>query len=229
MASPTAGRAPRAPRKYDDAERTRVTPEWLDWYAQQQELASTEGWEDLAAAGYEPSMYFPDMDGKAIPEEGAWILVVEEPYTELRARFRVPLLSMWRARPHTLNSGGVSTHGITVHPKQAVIATPAGDLHLWAHEYVVATSPMQLASDPDATLHSLGGQPVLDEDELFYLMSRGISRHDAVMLLFDRVQSLDFVYVTFPDEVTEALAGAGRSLSRHIALNPRTATEEHTP
>ncbi|MBP5897910.1 SufD family Fe-S cluster assembly protein [Streptomyces scabiei] len=184
-----------------------------------------DGWSIAASIGAEPSMYFPEQDGKAVPEEGAWIIVVEEPMTELRSRFRVPELSMWRARPHQLNSGAITVgHGkqaAKVYPKQAVIATPRGDLHLWPHEYVVADRPMELASDPEATLNSLGGEPVLDEEELFYLMSRGIQRHEAVMLLFDKVTSLDFVYVTFPKEVTDVLAGAGQSLRRHMALKPR--------
>ncbi|MFI5702607.1 hypothetical protein ACIA78_21485 [Streptomyces xanthochromogenes] len=167
--------------------------------------------EHADSIGAEPSMFFPEQDGKAVPEEGAWIIVVEEPMTELRSRFRVPELSMWRARPHQLNSGAITVgHGkqaAKVYPKQAVIATSRGDLHLWPHEHVVADRPMELASDPEATLNSLGGQPVLDEEELFYLMSRGLPRHEAVMLLFDRVTSLDFVYVTFPKEVTDVLAG----------------------
>ncbi|MET9661155.1 hypothetical protein [Streptomyces sp. NPDC006510] len=83
---------------------------------------------------------------------------------------------------------------------------------------------MTLVSDPDATLHALDGQPALDEDAVFYLMSRGIPRHEAVMALFDTVTSLDFVYVTFPEWITDALAGAGLSLCRHMALNPRKST-----
>lgn len=215
----------RAPRKYADPQRTQVTTEWLDWYDRQRALAESDGWDELAAVGFEPSTYLPARDGKEIPADGAWILVVEEPFTELRARFRVPLLSMWRARPHQLSSGAIVSNGITLHPQQAVIATPAGDLHLWAHEYVIAERPMQLAADPDATLHTLGGDPVLDEAELFYLMSRGIPHRDAVMLLFDQITSLDFVYVTFPDEITTALAGAGVSLRRHVAMNRRAGLE----
>ncbi|MER6520064.1 hypothetical protein ABT246_24820 [Streptomyces sp. NPDC001553] len=147
--------------------------------------------------------------------------MVEEPCTELSSRFRIPPLSMWRARPHELNSGAVRINDASITPKQVVIATPGGDLHLWPHEYVAAERPMELASDPDATLNSLGGQPVLDEEELFYLMSRGIPRHEALMLLLDKVTSLDFVYVTLPKEVTDILAGAGQSLRQHMALNPR--------
>jgi hypothetical protein len=211
----------RAPRKYSDRQRTKVTTEWLDWYEQQRAAAETDGWMELASAGIDPSTYMPATEGKEIPADGAWILVVEEPFTELRAKFRVPLLSMWRARPHQLNSGAISRNGITLYPQQAVIATPAGDLHLWAHEYVIADRPMQLAADPDATLHTLGGEPVLDELELFYLMSRGIPHRDAVMMLFDKVTSLDFVYITFPEEITAALAGVGTSFRRHVAMNHR--------
>ena len=212
----------RGPKKYLDSRKTKVNPEWLTWDDERRRQAAEDLELFAASAGYDPSMYFPEREGKAIPEEGAWIIVVEEPHTVLRSQFRVPPLSMWRARPYELNSGPLRHNGVTVYPKQAVIATPAGDLHLWPHEYIVAKRPMELAADPDSTLNSLGGDPVLDEEELFYLMSRGIRHQDAVMLLFDKVTSLDFVYVTFPEWITDALAGAGQSLRRHIALNPRT-------
>ncbi|MFF2053782.1 hypothetical protein ACFVU2_19415 [Leifsonia sp. NPDC058194] len=211
-----------APKKYADDRRTQVTPEWLDWDEDRRAEAADEGWELAAAAGFDPAIYFPEQVDKAIPEEGAWILILEEPHTPVREKFRLPLLSMWRARPHQLNDGAVNiTKRLKVYPKQAVIATPAGDLHLWPHEYQIATNPMGLASDPDAELHALGGQPVLDEEELFYLQSRGIPRQQATMMLFDRIESLDFVYVTFPEEITSLLEGVGRPLHRHIALNPR--------
>jgi hypothetical protein len=211
-----------APKKYADARRTIITDEWLSWEAQQHEDNSDDGWFEAAHAGYDPSMFFPEKDGKAIPDDGAWILVIEEPNTEMRSRFRVPPISMWRARRHELSDSPLTTStGAKFFPQQAVIATPAGDLHLWPHEYVIATQPMELASNPDAELHALGGQPVVDEDEMFYLQSRGIPRSTAVMMLFDKVVSFDFVYVTFPDEITEVLAGAGQSLRRHVALNPR--------
>ncbi|WP_326742838.1 hypothetical protein [Streptomyces sp. NBC_01768] len=212
------------PKKHAEPRHTQGTPEWQERDAERCAEAADEGRFLAASIGAEPSMYFPEQDGKAVPEDGAWILVVEEPFTELRSRFRVPPLSMWRARPHELNTGAIVSKGVKIHPKQAIISTPGGDLHLWPHEYVVVDRPMALVSDPDATLHSLGGQPVLDEEALFYLMSRGIPRHEAVMVLFDTVTSLDFVYVTFPEWITDALAGAGQSLCRHMALNPRKST-----
>lgn len=206
--------------KDGEAHRSRGIPEQWEHDAE----PSADDLDRLFAesGGTEPATYFPEQDGKTVPEDGAWIIVVEEPLTELRSRFRVPLLSMWRARPYVLNSGAIVSKGVKVHPKQAVITTPGGDLHLWPHEYVVVGRPMMLVCDPDAMLHSLDGQPVLDEEALFYLMSRAIPRHQAVMVLFDTVTSLDHVYVTFPEWITDALAGAGQNLRRHMALNPRT-------
>jgi hypothetical protein len=211
-----------APKKYADARRTVITDEWKVWEAARHEAAIEDGWEDALNKGLDPEMFFPERADKAIPEEGAWIIVLEEPHSEVKDRFRVPLLSMWRARSHELNHGGfVGSTGVKFHPKQAVISTPGGDLHLWPHEYIVAKEPMALASEPEAELHSLGGEPVVDAEALFYLQSRGIPHQTAVMMLFNTVQSLDFVYVTFPDWVTSVFAGVGQSLQRYIALNPR--------
>lgn len=214
-----------APKKYLDSDQVVANPEWIKWRDELRgELLEDARW-NLSALGYSVDTYLPEDSGKAIPEDGAWILVLEEPLTELRDRFRLPLLSMWRARPHTLNDGAVvlgsGKRSIKLYPKQAVISTPGGDLHLWPHEYIIASNPMALLSHEDSMIHSLGGTPVLAEDQLFYLMSRGISRHDATMLLFDQITTTDFVYVTFPEEVTEALRGVGMSLHRHMALNPR--------
>jgi hypothetical protein len=114
-----------------------------------------------------------------------------------------------------MNHAGFTTKSkVTFYPQQAVIATPAGDLHLWPHEYVMATRPMDLASDPEAELHSLGGEVVLDEDKMFYLQSRGIPRSEATLMIFDTIKSLDFVYVTFPEWLTTMFAGVGQANHR---------------
>ena len=200
------------PHKYLDADRTEINPEWLT----AREAALAEVIADPMAyglAGSDIHVYLPEHYERAIPEHGAWILVREEPRTELRQRFRVPLLSMWRARPHRLHQGvrRITVDGFVfnLEPKQAVITTPGGQLHLWAHEYVMATDPQRLLSDPDAQLHSLGGEPVLDQDQLFYLTSRGIPHEQAVLMLFDSIENTDFCYVSFPEEITSALTGVG--------------------
>lgn len=99
---------------------------------------------------------------------------------------------------------------LRLHPRQAVISTPGGDLHLWPREYVLATNPRALVSDPGATIHTLGGQPLVDTEQLFYLMSRGVPYSQAVLMLFDQVRGTDHCYVTFPEEITSLLAGIGR-------------------
>jgi hypothetical protein len=204
-----------APKKYADARRTVITDEWHEWEADRHAEAIDDGWEEAMDAGLEAEKYFPERDGKAIPEDGAWILVLEEPHTEMKDRFTVPPISMWRARKHEVNAAAFTTRsGVKFWPQQAVITTPGGDLHLWPHEYAMATRPMELASDPDAELHSLGGEVVLDEEKMFYLQSRGIPRSDATLMLFDTIKSLDFVYVTFPEWLTSMFAGVGQAHHR---------------
>lgn len=210
----------RAPKKYADKNRTIVTEEWQIWHRRQVALGEDQGYSHLLAAGVDPDTYILPPE-KVIPEEGAWILITEVP-RGVALNFDVPPLSMWRARSHELNTGGIEiAKGVKVWPQQAVIATPAGDLHLWPHEYIVAKDPVGLVSDPDSSLHQLGGSPVLNDDHLFYLMSRGISRREATLLLFEQITDTSFVYVTFPDWVTDLMYGMGQSLSRHISLNPR--------
>lgn len=195
-------------RKYLDQDRTVINPEWL----LEREAALEEIAQDPIGYGVPAESvdrYLPTIDGKAITADGAWVLVVSEPHTELMDRFRVPILSMWRARPHQISSSpikcSVDGHTVTLRPQQAVIATPGGDLHLWPNEYVLASDPRALACDPDATINSLGGQAAIDPEQLFYLLSRGIDKATATEMLFDQIQGNDFCYVTFPEEVTSAL------------------------
>lgn len=218
----------RLPRKYIDADRTQIDPEWLA----AREAALAEVVADPMSYGLTGSdiyTYLPEHYDRDIPERGAWILVREEPHTELRQRFRVPLLSMWRARPHRLNQGvrRITADGFVfnLEPRQAVITTPGGELNLWAHEYVMAGEPRALLSDPDATLHTLGGQPVLDPEQLFYLTSRGIPTEQAVLMLFDSIENTDVCYVSFPEEITSALAGVGAPM---WAWSHRTAPGHET-
>lgn len=207
------------PKKYLDADRTEVNPEWLEWREEK---------ERGAARFFGPDVHmqlYPEEHGRAIPKGGCWIRVLEEPFTELRARFRVPLQSIWRARPHYLNVGGL---GVGRRPHQAVIATPGGDLHLWPWEYDIVPSVAGfIGREPDFVLHRLGGEPVFSgelEDQLFYLQSRGLTRHDASMLLLDDMLTTNFVYFTMADDLAEAMGGIGVPLWRHMLAHPRTRT-----
>lgn len=207
---------------YADLARTDVTPEWWEW--------AREAAEDACAAmGVHPMTYWPEDYDRGIGDDGAWIIIVEVPHTGLG--WDVPPMSMWRARRTSCRSGALVIGGTPTRqqyapwmPQQAVIATPAGDLHLWPHEYVVIGDPSAFIGEDGVEMHTLGGDPVLpdDDERLFYLMSRGIGRHDAALMLIGDIRNLDFAYFTFPDDVVAYFDGVGQPLWRYVRTHPRT-------
>ena len=57
-------------------------------------------------------------------------------------------------------------------------------------------------TDPDCTIHPLGGRPTLDEekqDQMFYLQSRGISYQEGLLMLMDGLDMRDWGWVEFPE------------------------------
>lgn len=204
------------PKKYADKDRTRATQEWLDW---REDFAEAE----ISAMGPgSHETYFPDLHGKAIPDEGCWIRVLIEPLTELQERFQVPLQSMWRARRHEVEAG--ERWGLR--PQQAVIVTPGGELHLWPYEYgIVSDITQYVGMEPDVTMHTLGGDPLFSDDmeeQLFYLQSRGISRREAAMLLLNDINAQGFCYFTLDPEYAEYFRGVGVPLWYYVASQSRT-------
>lgn len=211
----------RAPRKYKDSSRAQITDAWTAWHEKKVEWDEEQLHLNIMAFGPgHHERYFPEEYDKAVPDEGCWIRILEEPHTEMKQRFRLPVMSMWRARPHTLNCSRYGNYS----PKQAVIATPGGDLHLWPHEYVVVPDITPYIGEDGVTMHELGGSPIFDahgEDQLFYLQSRGITRHDAALLLLNDLPDQNFVYFTFDPEIVDAFGEVGMPLWRHVQLHPR--------
>lgn len=199
--------ARRAPRKYADADRTEITPEYRLWKQARAFDADKASEAQLLTMGDGPAnhaVYYPEAHDKDLGE-GAWIFVIDPPHTVQSSQFQVPVLSMWWARPHVLNSGRFGNRL----PYQGVIQTPAGDLHLWPHEYTICRDPAALLGEEGVTIHSLGGDPVLDEDHLFYLMSRGVSRQQATLMLFAQIKGANYCFVTFDEATVSALVGVG--------------------
>ncbi|MGV8909640.1 MAG: hypothetical protein ACOH1Y_11715 [Propionicimonas sp.] len=214
---PAAPRAPssppmrRRPRKF--VPRT-VTPEWREW-------AKEEAENFCRTLRVHPSWYFPEDHDKAIPDDGAWICVIDPPPVSL-VNFELPHLSMWRA---TRFEGRRLAKDLPFPSQQAVINTPGGTVRLWPTEYVIIPDITRYVGvEPDCLMHSLGGQPVLDEERVFYLMSRGINREGASLLLLGEVSGQDFAYFTFAPEYQAMFAGAGVPLATHVARNPRGRT-----
>lgn len=206
----------RAPKKYLDADRTKVSPEWLKWRKETDDQHRDLARDTLLVNGDNDSAYFPEEYDKDLGE-GSWIFVVDPPNGSVQHDFDVPELSLWYARPHILNIGRVAGR----YPYQAVIQTPAGDLHLWPHEYTLCPNPQKFLGLEGVEVHSLGGDPVLDEEQVFYLTSRGIPPSEAVQMLFAQVKSQNYCYITFPDYAVQMFSGVGSSIRSHIHKNPR--------
>lgn len=204
----------RKPRKYLDRERTEVNPDWLESREEEQHA------QIVNLGPGEVDRYYPDEE-HVLPEQGGWIRILSEPHTELEARFRLPVLSMWHARPTYSNVGRIGNRK----PYQVVITTPGGDLHLWPHEYQLVPDITQwVGQDPDVEMHTLGGEPVIEEktaERLFYLQQRGIPRQDALLMLLGELDGSSFVYFTMHPAYVELFAGVGVPLWQHMADNPR--------
>lgn len=201
----------RPPPKFEPRE---VTAEYKAW-------AREDAIDHCVGLGMHPSWFFPEDEGKAIPDEGAWICVTDVPPAPL-IDYELPALSMWRATRH---DGSLLAKDLPFRSQQAVIQTPGGTLHLWPTEYAVIDNINTfVGQEPDCVMHEMGGEPVLDEDQMFYLMQRGITRHDAALMLLADVQNQDFVYFTWAAEYQEVFAGVGVPLGVHVARHPRSAS-----
>lgn len=210
------------PKKYLDKERTITSPEWTFWsQIQRDPLADPADpdtfWDFMSAMPFRHmagspvdelamhSMYFPEEYDKDLGD-GAWVFVIEPPVTVQSNDYKVPLLSIWWARPYVVNTSAVAGRL----PYQGVIQTPAGDLHLWPHEYTVLKNPEGIIGEEGTTIHSLGGEPLLDEEKLFYLQSRGIERREATLLLFSQIEDgSGFAYITLHPDLVSLFAGVG--------------------
>ncbi|SEB99372.1 Uncharacterized protein family (UPF0051) [Nocardioides exalbidus] len=172
------------PKKWVDRYAGVLTEEYKVWQSANPQLSAEElGDATLhSMGGHNRSVYYPEEYGKELGD-GAWVFVMKPPnHPQLP---QVPKLSLWWARPYVIPDGEWGNRL----PYQAQIATADGSLHLWPHEYVVCNDPETFAGMEGSHIHGLGGEALLDVDHLFYLMSRGISRHEATQLLFDRSPS----------------------------------------
>lgn len=205
------------PRKFEPGTR-QVRQEWVGF--QEERLIEQIECERPG----EVQSYFPEAFDKRIPEEGAWIFVIDPPVTELSARFEVPLLSIWRARPDESSTGRLKVPGGRTFSRHlAVIRTPGGDLWLHPHEYTMCGDITEfIGAEPDIEMHDLGGSPMLDEDQhgqLFYLQKAGITRHDALLMMLPQLTQQDLYYFTLHPDLAELFRGVGVPLWKHIAVS----------
>lgn len=133
------------------------------------------------AARAEVMSYFPEDYDAKIPEEGHWVLVTKPPHTEIK----ISRFSIWYALPEVRPSGRA---GFEYH--LARLLTPHGDLFLWPHEYIKVDIAKYLQFIGEGfELQFFSESTAVQTEQLFYLMSRGVRRPDALTLLLPTLKS----------------------------------------
>lgn len=193
-------------KKWADRSAGVLTEEYLAWQeAHPPKTVNQVGEEFMASQGAaNHSVYYPEAHGKDLGE-GAWVFVLKPPRQP--GIPEVPKLSLWWARPYVISDSGRWADRL---PYQGVISTAEGSLHLWPHEYVICGDPETFVGMEGSHIHALGGDALLDEDHLFYLQSRGITRHEASQLLFGQITEPGVAYMTFDDDVVDFFASLDR-------------------
>lgn len=142
----------------------------------------------------ELSSHFPEDYDLKLPAQGTWIMVKHPPHAEIE----VPPMSMWFAK-ETIHKG----NGPYFKRHLARIVTPEGSLDLYPDEYVLVRDIRQyVGCERDGVyVHPLGGTGGLPEETVFYAMSRGISRSEAILLLIDELTESNALYFTVDSEL----------------------------
>ena len=151
---------------------------------------------DFAFTYYEAQDYKPELYGKRLPEEGGWICIKIPPPTEIK----VPKWSFWFAKQNT-----------NIRCRyQITILTPKGELGVVPGEYFQLsdiTSLMKLV-DGEIEIHFIDENVGLNVNKLFYLMSRGLSKRDAILLLLPNIKTQKSCYFTVKEKIAEELTRA---------------------
>lgn len=143
---------------------------------------------------------FPDDRGYLIPEEGGWVIVKAQPYTNIPAP---PLYSMWFAKPvytgrefRRILAGG-RRRKVTWPFLKARILTQHGELDLLPEEYVPCSDITKFTEmiDQGVEMHFLGPEPEEYAEQMFYLRARGLGVRQATTLLLGEMKT-NHVYLT---------------------------------
>lgn len=180
----------------------------------------------LATSGECVEDFFPGDYDKALPPEGAWIMLItsvnvgkalpappkitSKPFhsdelepVETCIPIRVPHLSIWYALP-TVSNFSRKVGPVTMPLHKAVIQTPQGEVHVWPHEYVVVkdlAAYLQFTEEDGFNIHFLNPDAEgFPQDKLFYIRSRGIPLAEARRMVLPELKSPHFCYFTLHEE-----------------------------
>jgi SUF system FeS cluster assembly, SufBD len=168
-----------------------INPEWQEYQKNNEGLPY-----DITQAGYCMEDYLPEDYGKKLPEDGGWImlLMTVTVASPTGVEITVPHLSMWFALPGIANIGAVKG----VYPVKAIIQTPAGEVHLWPHEYNIVkdiNEYLNYSEEDGVYIRFMSETGAFDKDAVFYLMARGLSRATAQQLLLGQLKDPHYCYL----------------------------------
>jgi hypothetical protein len=169
-------------------------------YLQSEEYAREVAREKRALVGIGECLedYFPEDYDKALPEEGAWIMLLMSVHVGKAT-------TEGKAESVTLPTVSPSgRHGVK--RKKAIIQTPQGEVHIWPHEYTVVKdiSPyLDMTEEEGVYIHFMHETGGFDADKLLYIQSRGIPRGTAQRLLLPELKDPHFCYFTFHPAYSE--------------------------
>jgi hypothetical protein len=102
-----------------------LNPEWVE-SQKEKHFDSICLWEGTAGA----MQVYPQRFGRRVPEEGAWILVIDPPSG---TPITIEPLSVYYAIPEDYLSSTPPRHRVN-------ILTREGMLYLWPHEYIIVST-----------------------------------------------------------------------------------------
>lgn len=153
--------------------------------------------------------YFPG--NNKVEEAGNWILVKESPPTH----YTVPPLSIWFATPWPMDGypkrqEGRRRRGDDDRERHQIhrvrVLTPRGELGLFPHEYSKIddiTRYLEFIGD-GMEIKFFGGVEGVPKDQLFYLRTRGIPKHEAIKMLLGNIRSPEVCWIEARPEVCAA-------------------------
>ena len=172
-----------------------VNPEWVEHRKQQRK-------ENHSGYDYPYEDLYPEGRGKKLPDDGGWIIILLPVRVGTKIdehtikHIEVPHLSVWFAVPAMANNGELY---------QAAIHTPDGEVRIWPHEYQLFNLEKFLEfSDEDGfSIHFLSETGGFDEQAMFYIRSRGISKADAQRMLLPTLKDPNYCWFQFAPEFSD--------------------------
>lgn len=184
-------------RHYQEIMDNRTVDEFIrDWVYTQAGMAPSP-----EAKESELMRYFPDEYSKQLPKNGGWIMIKRD--VPVPGEFRPVVYSVYFAKPAAIYKDiEISSTARRKQRKKRIpyyrvrITTPAGDVWVWPHEYMIIPDASMLLEEIGNSfdLERMGGDANYDIAKVHYLSTRGLSQTDTYSLLLNSLNSTNHIY-----------------------------------